>query len=102
MDFIKKVLPVIAFFIIGDVATTLYALQLPGLCETNPMLQFLVSQTIVFILSKCLVLVALYFLYRGSTEGWFRVYVGIPTLVGFALCINNICWIINTIWGGKW
>jgi len=95
MDFIKKVLPVIAFFIIGDVATTLYALQLPGLCETNPMLQFLVSQPIIFILSKCLVLVVLYFLYKGSTDGWFKVYVGIPALAGFLLCVNNIHWILS-------
>jgi len=97
MDFIKKVLPVIAFFIIGDVATTLYALQLPGLCETNPMLQFLVSQPIIFILSKCMVLVVLYFLYKGSTAGWFRVYAGIPALAGFVLCVNNVCWIMNAI-----
>lgn len=97
MDFIKKVLPVIVFFIVGDVATTLYALRLPGLCETNPMLQFLVNQPIVFILSKCMVLVVLYFLYKGSTAGWFRVYAGIPALVGFMLCVNNICWIMNAI-----
>lgn len=97
MDFIKKVLPVIVFFIVGDVATTLYALRLPGLYETNPMLQFLVNQPIVFILSKCMVLVVLYFLYKGSTAGWFRVYAGIPALAGFMLCVNNICWIMNAI-----
>jgi hypothetical protein len=97
MSFIKSVLPVILFFIIGDVATTLYALGLPGLCESNPMLQFLVSQPIIFILSKCTVLVVLYFLYKGSTAGWFRVYAGIPALAGFLLCINNICWIMNAI-----
>jgi ABC-type uncharacterized transport system permease subunit len=95
MKFIKSVFPVILFFIFGDVATTLYALQLPGLCETNPMLQFLVCQPIIFILSKCLVLVALYFLYKGSTEGWFRVYAGIPAVAGFLLCVNNIHWIMS-------
>lgn len=97
MDFLKKVLPVIVFFIVGDVATTLYALQLPGLCETNPMLQFLVSQPIIFILSKCTVLVVLYALYKGSTAGWFKVYAGIPALAGFMLCVNNLCWIMNAI-----
>jgi len=97
MGFITKVLPVIVFFILGDVATTLYALQLPGLCETNPMLQFLVSQPIIFILSKCAVLVVLYALYKGSTAGWFRVYAGIPAFAGFVLCVNNVCWIMNTI-----
>jgi len=97
MGFIKNVLPVVAFFIIGDVATTLYALQLPGLCETNPMLQFLVSQPIIFILSKCTVLVVLYALYKGSTAGWFKVYAGIPAVAGFLLCVNNVNWIMSVI-----
>ena len=98
MDFIKKVLPVIVFFIVGDVATTLYALRLPGLCETNPMLQFFGKSADCFL--YCLsVWYSLFctFLYKGSTAGWFRVYAGIPALVGFMLCVNNICWIMNAI-----
>lgn len=95
MAFILKVLPVIVFFIIGDIATTLYALQLPGLHESNPMLQNLVSHPILFILLKCSVLIVLYVLYKTSTTGWFRVYAAIPSFVGIALCVNNIIRILS-------
>lgn len=95
MVFILKVLPVIVFFIIGDIATTLYALQLHGLYESNPVLQNLVSHPILFILLKCSVLVVLYVLYKTSTAGWFRVYAAIPAFVGIALCVNNIIRILS-------
>lgn len=92
-------LPVVIFFIIGDVTTTLVALEWgqEQLVEKNPFLLGIVTKPILFLFIKILTLPILYYLYKTSSLFMRNVYRAIPTLTGIALCINNLYFIFLSV-----
>ncbi len=63
--FIKYSTPVIIFFILGDLLTTLWGLQ-AGFIETNPIMAGIVSNRTAFLAAKLSILPALYILYKKT------------------------------------
>lgn len=88
--FIKYSTPVIIFFILGDLLTTLWGLQ-AGFIETNPIMAGIVSNRTAFLAAKLSILPALYILYKKTESKTIKkIYFAIPTFAGITLVFNNI------------
>ncbi len=94
--FITYSLPVVTFFVIGDFITTLVAIEF-GYVERNPILYEIVAKPGLFLLVKMSILPVFVYLYKTSSPLLRKVYTAIPTSAGIFLCLNNLYFILKSV-----
>ncbi|ETA67406.1 hypothetical protein MettiDRAFT_0830 [Methanolobus tindarius DSM 2278] len=92
MSFLKQIWPVLAFYVLGDLLTTIIAMEM-GAPELNP---FLASGISLYgypflILYKLVVLAVLILVYRSCrSTSWWKISRYSLGALGLVLCCNNV------------